>query len=198
MRKKSNQCNILLALPDEGAYLSLEKILAERSELTICVQRAKNLYDLPSEIVASAIDLLVVSPLIISDPYVSQLRKDTSLPHLKVIAYCTTLLEEEYSDNFDGKILVTDSGSDVLSQLENVLELEPEEEEQLTPREKDVVVAVVKGMTNKEIADAFCLSPHTIITHRRNIARKLNIHSPSGLTIYAIMNKLVSIDEIKY
>lgn len=58
-------------------------------------------------------------------------------------------------------------------------------------------MAVVKGLTNKEIAAKFFLSTHTIITHRRNIARKLNIHSPSGLTIYAIMNKLVTLDEVK-
>lgn len=69
-----------------------------------------------------------------------------------------------------------------------------EEEQILTPREKEVVIAVVKGMTNKEIADELCLSTHT--THRRNIARKLDIHSLSGLTIYAIMNKLIELDEI--
>lgn len=195
---KSNKYNILLALPNEGAYLCIEKLLHEQSELSIRLQRAKNLYALPSEIVEGAIDLLIVSPLIISDPFVAQVRKEVGFPHLKLIAYCTSLLEEEYSDNFDGKLLVTDSSSEMVSQIESVLALEPEEEEeQLTPREKDVVIAVVKGLTNKEIADEFCLSPHTIITHRRNIARKLNIHSPSGLTIYAIMNKLVSLDDIK-
>ncbi|WP_329903218.1 response regulator transcription factor [Porphyromonas pogonae] len=66
----------------------------------------------------------------------------------------------------------------------------------LTNREKEIVVCVVKGMTNKEIADALFLSTHTVITHRRNISKKLQIHSPSGLTIYAIMNKLVQLDEI--
>ena len=52
-------------------------------------------------------------------------------------------------------------------------------------------------MSNKEIADRLCLSVHTVITHRRNIARKLQIHSPAGLTIYAIVNKLVELNEIK-
>ncbi|WP_308586608.1 LuxR C-terminal-related transcriptional regulator, partial [uncultured Porphyromonas sp.] len=53
-------------------------------------------------------------------------------------------------------------------------------------------------MTNKEIAEELFLSTHTVITHRRNIAKKLQIHSPSGLTIYAIMNKLVNLDEIAH
>ena len=56
---------------------------------------------------------------------------------------------------------------------------------------------VQKGMTNKEIAESLCLSIHTVITHRRNIARKLQIHSPAGLTIYAIVNKLVELNDIK-
>ena len=47
------------------------------------------------------------------------------------------------------------------------------------------------------IADRLCLSIHTIITHRRNIARKLQIHSSAGLTIYAIVNKLVELGDIK-
>ena len=67
----------------------------------------------------------------------------------------------------------------------------------LSDREKDVVVALVQGMSNKEIADHLCISTNTVITHRRNIARKLQIHSPAGLTIYAILNGLVDISSVK-
>lgn len=69
------------------------------------------------------------------------------------------------------------------------------EDAQLSQRERDVIVALVQGMSNKEIADHLCISTNTVITHRRNIAKKLQIHSPAGLTIYAIVNKLVSIDQ---
>ena len=69
--------------------------------------------------------------------------------------------------------------------------------EPLSTREKEIIVCVVKGMTNKQIADALCISAHTVITHRRNIAAKLQIHSAAGLTIYAIVNKLVELSEIK-
>ncbi len=68
--------------------------------------------------------------------------------------------------------------------------------EELSDREKDVLVQVVKGLSNKEIADVLCISTHTVISHRKNIARKLNIHSTAGLTIYAIVNKLVDIDRL--
>ena len=63
----------------------------------------------------------------------------------------------------------------------------------LSDREKDVIISLVQGMANKEIADHLCISVNTVITHRRNIARKLQIHSPAGLTIYAIVNGLVDI-----
>ncbi len=67
----------------------------------------------------------------------------------------------------------------------------------LSDREKDVIIALVQGMANKEIADHLCISVNTVITHRRNIARKLQIHSPAGLTIYAIVNGLVDISSIE-
>ena len=69
--------------------------------------------------------------------------------------------------------------------------------EQLSERERDVIIALVQGMANKEIADHLCISINTVITHRRNIARKLQIHSAAGLTIYAIVNNLVDISTVK-
>ena len=67
----------------------------------------------------------------------------------------------------------------------------------LSDRERDVIVSRVQGISNKEIADHLCISVNTVITHRRNIARKLQIHSPAGLTIYAIINGLVDISSVK-
>lgn len=69
--------------------------------------------------------------------------------------------------------------------------------EVLSQREKEIIVCVVKGMTNKQIADALFISTHTVITHRRNIASKLQIHSAAGLTIYAIVHKLVELNEVR-
>ena len=69
--------------------------------------------------------------------------------------------------------------------------------EQLSDREKDILVQIVKGLSNKEIADVLFISPHTVITHRKNITRKLNIHSTAGLTIYAIVNNLVDINSLE-
>jgi len=72
-----------------------------------------------------------------------------------------------------------------------------QDSEALSDRERDVIIGVVQGLQNKEIADHLCISVNTVITHRRNIARKLQIHSPAGLTIYAILNGLVDISTVK-
>ena len=71
-----------------------------------------------------------------------------------------------------------------------------QENEALSERECDVLVKIANGLSNKEIADALCISVHTVITHRKNITRKLNIHSTAGLTIYAIVNKLVNLTNL--
>ena len=86
---------------------------------------------------------------------------------------------------------------DRLLQSENTIPSSSSDSQSLTPREREIIICVVKGMTNKEIAAQLFLSTHTVITHRRNISKKLQIHSPSGLTIYAIMNKLVELEDIK-
>ena len=67
----------------------------------------------------------------------------------------------------------------------------------LSDRERDVIVCLVQGMTNKEMADHLCISINTVITHRKNIACKLQIHSPAGLTVYAIAKGLVDISTVK-
>ena len=71
------------------------------------------------------------------------------------------------------------------------------ETEELSDRERDVLVQVVRGLSNKEIADVLCISMHTVISHRKHITRKLNIHSTAGLTIYAIVNHLVDLNSLE-
>lgn len=64
---------------------------------------------------------------------------------------------------------------------------------ELGKRERDILRCVAQGMSNKEIADALCISVNTVTTHRRNIASKLQIHSTAGLTIYAVLNGIIKI-----
>jgi len=77
------------------------------------------------------------------------------------------------------------------------VETHAQETEELSDRERDVLIQVVRGLSNKEIADVLCISQHTVISHRKNITRKLNIHSTAGLTIYAIVNRLIDLNSLE-
>lgn len=63
--------------------------------------------------------------------------------------------------------------------------------EVLTQREKEVLKLVGEGYQNKEIADYLCISPKTVEKHRANIMQKLDLHTASALTAYAIEKGLV-------
>lgn len=86
--------------------------------------------------------------------------------------------------------------NDVVERISQLITPSTADNESLSDREKEVIVAMVQGMTNKQIANHLNISPHTVMTHRRNIAAKLQIHSPAGLTIYAIVNNLVDISSL--
>jgi two-component system response regulator NreC len=61
----------------------------------------------------------------------------------------------------------------------------------LTQREKEVLKMVGEGYRNKEVADYLCISPKTVEKHRANIMQKLDLHTASELTAYAIEKGLV-------
>lgn len=72
------------------------------------------------------------------------------------------------------------------------IEKKPDE---ISNREADILKYIALGFSNKEIADKLFLSAHTVVTHRKNITRKLGIKTVPGLTIYAIINKIIDINE---
>ena len=79
---------------------------------------------------------------------------------------------------------------DVSARISSMIQ-QAEGKEAISEREKEIIVCLVQGMSNKEIASQLFISINTVITHRRNIVRKLQIHSLAGLTIYAIANNLI-------
>jgi DNA-binding NarL/FixJ family response regulator len=91
----------------------------------------------------------------------------------------------------------------ILSILEDIIEQKSQKKsnnksnETLSAREQNILKHIALGLTNKEIADQLFISIHTVVTHRKNITQKLGIKSVSGLTVYAILNNLISMDEVK-
>ena len=87
------------------------------------------------------------------------------------------------------KVKEDDVSAKISSMIKNA-----EATETVSEREKEIIMCLVQGMSNKEIASHLFISVNTVITHRRNISRKLQIHSLAGLTIYAIANNMINLD----
>ncbi len=79
---------------------------------------------------------------------------------------------------------------DVSARISSLIQ-QADSKESISEREKEIIVCLVQGLSNKEIANQLFISVNTVMTHRRNIVRKLQIHSLAGLTIYAIANNLI-------
>jgi len=96
-------------------------------------------------------------------------------------------------------ITISDPPSAILNLIERHLNHEPERnpiEEVLSERETEVLLGITEGLSNKEIADRLHISIHTVMSHRKNIAQKTGIRSVSGLTIYAVVKNLISLDRL--
>ena len=79
-----------------------------------------------------------------------------------------------------------------VTRLENLSEGESATPgDKLSAREIEILSGVAQGLLNKEIASKLNISIHTVITHRKNIARKTGIKTIAGLTAYAILNNLI-------
>lgn len=142
---------------------------------------------------------MIINP-VSSDPgIIKRIRTLTGNNGIKTVALLHTLADSHILEHYDASVSIYDSAEDIGNIIVKLLDLREHENisNELSNREKDIIVEVAKGLTNKQIADKLFLSVHTVMTHRKNIANKLQIHSPSGLTIYAILNNLVDLDQVK-
>jgi DNA-binding NarL/FixJ family response regulator len=198
-----NDLSVKIAIAEPSVIL--------RSGLAAALKRIQGIHIQVFEI--SSIDLLAnyirlhkPGVLIVNPAYwgivdLHKLKEESGNKELKCFAFLSCLTDENILKQYDERISIYDSVDQLKDKLNKLFETPIEETtddaEILSQREKEILTCVVKGQTNKEIAQTLFLSTHTVITHRRNIVRKLEIHSTAGLTIYAIVNKLVEIDEIK-
>lgn len=147
-------------------------------------------------------DVLIINPLLIAyDTNEQFLKICRDFSNVIPVALLSSYVDANILKQFQDVIEINDSKQKVVSKIFNLLSenkssQEKPESVELSSRETDVLVALVKGMTNKEISDKLFISVHTVITHRKNIIRKTGIKSVSGLTVYALLNNLVEESEI--
>lgn len=183
-----------------------------RGGLTAALKRLSNVKVQPIELLSVEAlndcvrtqypDMLIVNPAFGDYFDVGKFRDETSGKRIRVIALVTSFVDASLLSKYDESISIFDDLEILSKKIAGLLNMVSEEEETdsqdaLSQREREIVICVVKGMTNKEIAEKLFLSIHTVITHRRNISKKLQIHSVAGLTVYAIVNKLVALSDVK-
>jgi len=180
-----------------------------RSGITVALKRIPGFRIQPVEIISldsltnylhsHKPDILILNPAFWGYYDISRLKEETANPKLKSMALLFSSIDVNLLRNYDETISIYDSVDQLKEKLESLFKSTSTADETtaLSNREKEIITCIVKGLTNKEIAAELFLSIHTVISHRRNIATKLEIHSTAGLTIYAIVNKLVELDDIK-
>ena len=147
------------------------------------------------KILSSNANMLIIDPALLgyqNKDFLLQLGKEH--PNVFIVALVTTYLDHSFLTPYHGAIELNDSRAKIIDKMNELVQNEASknsDDVELSKRETDVLVAVAKGMMNKEIAEQMNISIHTVISHRKNITRKTGIKSVSGLTVYALLNNLI-------
>ncbi len=144
-------------------------------------------------------DFLIINLKFIEDAYDDIRKMFSKNIKTKFIIFTGTKRSKEHFAYFDEQISVDDDKTTILKKIQvlisGIIPYGNEDNNELSEREKEVVKQIAQGKTNKEIAEELFISVHTVITHRKNITGKLGIKTVSGLTVYAILNNIIEINE---
>jgi len=189
-----NLDKIIVIHPSEIILQGFSAIFSEffLNEILL-IKHPDNLYDYPhlsGEII-----------ILISDEYYPLFKNKID----RLLTNCTVKYIEIKSGNHSKTtaeaIHINESKSSIVTKIkQSALSFKSHsnkgEDSDLSKRELDVLKLLTKGYSNKEIADKLFISTHTVISHRKNLSEKTGIRSASGLTMYAVLKKIIDIDDI--
>lgn len=196
-----NRNNIKIVIAENSLILrsGISAVLKRLSDYTFSINEVSNMDAFMLFSRLHRPEIAIINPLFLGGVSIANYKRDN--PDTKVVALVSGYFDNKTLSDFDGSISIFDDLDTVNDTISSVLHIEEDDDnietEQLSQREKEIIGCVVKGLTNKAIAEKLSISIHTVITHRRNISKKLQIHSSAGLAIYAIVNKIVEIQDIK-
>lgn len=148
-------------------------------------------------------DIVLINPIVIDFQRQHNIKTIfSSYNQTLLIAIIYQFIEQDLLKQYHGSITVFDDGNKISKKLHQALKESQQKQEvndnfELSEREIEILVSVVKGLQNKEIADLHHISIHTVISHRKNISRKTGIKSVAGLTVYALLHQLLDRDDIE-
>lgn len=194
----SRKIHVAIAEPSEILRAGMIEVLKRIGGLDIYLIEIADLNSLECSLRNLSPALLIVNPTATNPAMIRKIRTLAYNNKMKTMALLHSLTDRHTLDHYDESVSIYDSTEHIQSKIVKLLDLKEESNKprELSNREKDIIAEVAKGLTNKQIADKLFISVHTVMTHRKNIANKLQIHSPSGLTVYAILNNLVDLDQI--
>jgi DNA-binding NarL/FixJ family response regulator len=190
---------VIICESSEMIAIGLADIIDGLAQLDV-VARLDSPEHLSEKIVTTEANLLIINPALLgyqNKEFLLQLGKEH--PNVCMIALVTSCLDHSLLTPYNGIIEINDTRAQIISKMNEFAESKTSknnDDVELSKRETDVLVAVAKGMMNKEIADQMNISIHTVISHRKNITRKTGIKSVSGLTVYALLKDLISEDDL--
>jgi len=189
---------VVLVEPRYLVQSGLEKMLMELPRLMLAKTFSGDEPNLAGLILKQDADILIINPLLLEVPLRPLMDKLNENREMVIFGLFEENTPYAIQGLFSKALSVHDSKFDLQSKIRSAMNFsEPNDQKGLlSQREVTILKQVVLGLTNQEIADKLFLSIHTVTTHRKNINRKLGIKTVSGLAVYAMMNHLVSMDEI--
>lgn len=178
----------------------LKELIAIYKEFRV-VWSGQELTGLSEKMGNGELDIIIINPMIIDYSKRASIRSAFGINvEIAMIALLYNYFESDVLKQFDEIIEIAENKHRMIKKIRHVNPVDLEnsvENYELSDREKEILIAVAKGMTNKEIADCHHISIHTVISHRKNITRKTGIKSISGLTVYALLNNLIDQNDIE-
>lgn len=196
------QTNIIIAEPSQIIYEGLLKILSRYSG-SYNFLWAHEISHIEQQLNAGIpASLVIINPLLIANQSKTFSTLKKQMPQTAWAGIVYSLFDTQLTAQFDALISINDQPERIISTVEKLLSQSKAEEdsaaaEMLSERETEVLKLLVSGHSNREIAERLFISTHTVITHRKNISQKTGIRSVSGLTIYAVVNNLISLQNTK-
>ncbi len=190
--------HILIIEPSAIIFRGLAAILSERDGRCV-VGHLSDCENLDRYLARNQTDLVMLNPVFLMSGSEKFKEIRTNNPNLKFLGLVYAVFDPQVLVYFDGVISVTDLPGTVWNLIRQAIamggvETKTDDQESLSSREIEVLKLLVEGFSNKEIADQLHISVNTAITHRKNLSQKTGIKSVSGLTIFAIVKGIVSID----